>query len=128
MNNGYIGVRRNGLTILLFTLITCGIYAIYWYYVAMEDINKASGEMRINSVAWLLGSLLCPPLSWVILYKLDNELIRLSRENGTVYNGNFILWLLLTFACGIGTLIAIFQIPTAFNDIWDRRQNVVPYQ
>ena len=48
--NGYIGVRRNGLTVILLSIVTCGIYLFYWYYQAMEDINRASGEQRMNSL------------------------------------------------------------------------------
>jgi magnesium-transporting ATPase (P-type) len=119
--NSYVGKRRSGIMVLLLSIITCGIYSFYWYYVVMEDINNASGEQRINSTTLLILSILCFPLAWVLLYKVDNNLARLARENGTFYKGNFILWLLLTFVFGVGTIVAMFQICGGLNEIWDKR-------
>jgi hypothetical protein len=124
MNNGYIGVRRNGLTVVLLGVVTCGVYLFYWYYQAMEDINRASGEERINSAMLLILSIFCSPVLWVVLYKVDEGLSRISNEEDVHYNSNFILWLLLTFVCGVGGLVAMFQITKAFNNIWDKREGI----
>jgi len=123
MQNNYIGENRNGAIIILLSIVTCGIYMFYWYYVIMEDINRASGEQRINSTLFLLGCIFCPPVAWIMLYQIDKNLARLARENGTEYTENFVLWLLLTFICGIGGIIAIFQITNGFNAIWDKRRS-----
>ena len=122
MGNNYVGVNRNGLLVIVYSIISCGIYMFYWYYTVMEDINRASGEVRINSALLLVLSIFCPPIAWVMLYQVDKNLARLAREEGTPYTENFILWLLLTFLCGIGALIAIFQITGGFNEIWDKRR------
>ena len=124
--NGYIGVRRSGIVVILLSIITCGIYMYWWYYQCMEDINRASGELRIKSVGLLLGCIFCPPVVYYMLYTIDKNLSRLAQENGTYYKENFTFWLLMTFLCGIGTLIADFQICTGFNEIWDRREGVQP--
>jgi len=124
MQNTYIGVRRSGLTVLLFTIITCGIYQFYWLYQVMEDINKASGERRLNSGGLLLASILCMPLIWVAYYKIDKELMRLSAENGCFYRENFVMWLVLSFLCGIGLYVADFNVCGGFNEIWDKRQKM----
>ncbi|MCL2840387.1 MAG: DUF4234 domain-containing protein [Defluviitaleaceae bacterium] len=119
--SNYIGVQRNGVVVILLSIVTCGIYGIYFLYTVMEDINKASGEQRINSVAMLIGGILCFPIMWVTLYQVDKNLARLSRENGTHYKENFILWLLLSFVGGIGSIIAYIQICEGFNQIWMKR-------
>ena len=123
----YVGKKRNGLVVLLLGVITFGIYIYYWYYQIMEDINRASGEQRINSVGLLIGSILCFPIIWVVLYKVDKELARLAGEEGTYYRENFILWLLLTIFCGIGTIVALFQICGAYNQIWEKRGGTDPF-
>ena len=126
-SNSYIGVRRSPVVVILLSIITCGIYMLYWYYQSMEDINRASGEQRINSVAFLIGSLVCSPVYLVGLYRIDQELARLAKENGTSYKENFIIWLILSiFLFGIGSIVAAFNICNAYNDIWDRRQGVTP--
>jgi len=123
MQNNYIGENRNGAIVVLLSIVTCGIYMLYWYFVIMEDINKASGEQRMNSALFLIGCIFCPPVAWIMLYQIDKNLARLARENGTHYTENFVLWLLLTFICGIGGIVAIFQITNGFNEIWDKRRN-----
>ena len=122
--NNYIGVRRSGGIVLLLSIVTCGIYSFYFLYQCMEDINRASGEQRISSVGLLVGSILCFPILYVAYYQIDRELARLAAENGTYYKENFTMWLLLTFLCGIGLLVADFNICKGFNDIWDKRQGV----
>ena len=120
--NGYIGKKRNGIVVILLGIVTFGIYYLFWYYTIMDDINKASGEERIPALGWLIGSILCAPLLWVVLYKVDKNLSRLAQENGTYYKENFVLWLLLTIFCGIGGIIAMFQICGGFNEIWEKRE------
>ena len=100
----------------------------WWYYQVMEDINRASGELRIKSVGLLLGSIFCPFVVYYMLYTIDKNLSRLAHENGTYYKENFLFWLLMTLLCGVGTLIADFQICNGFNEIWDRREGVRPVQ
>ena len=125
-NNGYIGVRREGITVLLLSIVTCGIYMYWWFYQCMEDINKASGERRLNSMGLLLGSIFCPFVIYLMLYNIDRNLARLSQENGTFYKENFVMWLLMTLLCGLGTYISLFQVSSGLNEIWDKRQGVQP--
>ena len=122
--NTYVGLRRSGISVILLGIVTLGIYYFFWYYTIMEDINRANGEQRISSTGLLIGSIFCPPLIWVVLYKVDKELALLSQESGTHYKENFIMWLLLTFLCGIGSFVAVFQICGAYNDIWDKRSHI----
>jgi len=119
--NDYVGRYRSGISVILLTIVTCGIYGFYWLYVTMEDINFALGERRISSGSLLLCSILCFPIMWVAFYQIDKNLAVLSREEGTRYSENFILWVVLTFLAGIGTFIAYFQVAEGLNDIWDRR-------
>ena len=125
-NPPYIGVRRSGVMVIVFTLITCGIYWFYWLYQAMEDINRMTGEQRINSTGLLIGSILCFPIAFLVLYKLDQELARLAPAEGTHYKENFTMWLLLVLLMGLGTYVAMYQITEAFGQIWDRRSGIAP--
>jgi len=98
----------------------------WWYYQTMEEINLAAGEVRINSIGMLIGSIFCPPVAIYMLYLIDKGIARLAYENGTFYKENFLLWIIMTLVCGIGSLIAIFQICTGLNEIWDRREGTRP--
>ena len=118
----YIGKIRPPVQVILFSLITCGIYAIFWYYTIMDDLNKARGKEIMNPVLFLIIGLLCAPVLYYILYTVDKNLVQLSQEEGTNYNKeNFILWLLLTFVASVGVWVAMWQITNAYNEIWAKR-------
>ncbi|MCL2198891.1 MAG: DUF4234 domain-containing protein [Defluviitaleaceae bacterium] len=121
----YVGKRRDGVALIVFSIITCGIYMFYWYYVTMEDINRAMGKQRINSTALLIAIICCAPVAWYALYQIDKNLATISREHGTHYKGdNFILWLLLSLVAGVGIFVAMYQVSGALNAIWDKREGI----
>lgn len=118
----YIGMRREPVTVVLLSIVTCGIYAYYWLYVTMEDINNVSERPVIdNPVLYLLLSIFCFPFLWVVWYKIDKELAVLAREEDIYYRENFALWLIFTFFFGVGMFVAETQIQGALNQIYERR-------
>jgi len=121
----YIGRYRSGISVIVLSIITCGIYGYYWLYVTMEDVNFALGERRINSGALLLGSILCAPIFiWVALYQIDKHLFVLAKEEGIYYSENFVLWIILGIFTGVGMFIAYYQASEGLNALWDKRRGV----
>jgi len=118
----YIGKTRSGVTVILLSIVTCGIYAYFWYYTILNDINRALNRQEINPALFWVGIFCCPLILWYILYKVDKGLGELAHTEGTAYKENFTMWLLLTIFCGIGSLMAMVQITDGFNSIWARRQ------
>ena len=41
---GPIGEPRNPTTVALLSLVTCGIYALYWAYLTFEELKQHNGE------------------------------------------------------------------------------------
>ena len=119
----YIGKTRSPVLVIIFSIITLGIYAIYWFYTIMEDMNKLLDREYLSSILLILLSIICPPVAWYVLYKVDAGLVDLCRREGIPYKENFILWLLLTLVFGVGMFVAMFQITGAFNDIWNKRSD-----
>jgi hypothetical protein len=48
-------VRRNPLGVLGLTLITLGIYGLYWYYKANEEIKNFTNDETISPVRSLMA-------------------------------------------------------------------------
>ena len=117
----YIGKTRSAVAVILLTIITCGIYGLYWLYVAMEDMNKVMNRDYLSSGLFLILSIVCPPFIYYVLYKADQGLVEVCEQEGVRYKENFILWLLLTLLLGIGVLVAMVQITDAFNNLWEKR-------
>lgn len=122
--NNYVGKNRSGITVILLSLVTCGIYMYFWLYTTMEDINSATGEQKFNSVGFLIGCILCPPVIYFIYYKIDKSLAELSANEGIDYKENFMLWLLLVLVASVGLWVADYQICEALNKIWDKRNGI----
>ena len=119
----YIGRTRPPLLVILLSVITCGIYGIFWFYTIMDDLNKARGKEILNPILFLLLGILCFPVLYYVLYMVDRNLVQLSQEEGTNYSKeNFVLWLLLAlFTGGLGSIVAMWQISSAYNEIWAKR-------
>lgn len=99
---------------ILLSIVTCGIYSIYFIYKLIEDVNIAlagDGEETPGIVKYFLLSLItCGIYGWFWQYSLGNRLAKNGprynlyiQENGTTV----LLWTILgSFLCGVGPLIA----------------------
>ena len=112
------GVDRNPITVILLSIVTCGIYYLYWLYMVTSEINAALGEEKINFVLYFLLGILCFPLAFVGMYKIDEGVVELQTRIGLQGKSNFVLWIILTFFGGVGSLIMIYQVQEALNEIW----------
>ncbi len=51
--------KRSVVTVIILTIITCGIYGLYWYYKTMEEMYNAGGKSLGN---------LTPIIQFVLLF------------------------------------------------------------
>ncbi len=114
------GVERNPITVIIYSLISCGIYGIYWLYMVSKEINDALGEERLNFLLYFLLGLFCFPLYLYGIYKLDQAVVELQTRTGLVGKSNFILWIILYFVGGVGSIIMQYQTQEALNEIWTK--------
>lgn len=117
----YIGKTRDPVMVILLSIITCGIYAFFWYYTIMTDMNLTLGEERMNPILLLVLSIICFPVFWFVLYKTDKGLAEVTQKEGLQYKENFTMWLLLSLLLGVGMFVAYYQITATFNEIWAKR-------
>ncbi|MHB1483325.1 MAG: DUF4234 domain-containing protein [Saccharofermentanales bacterium] len=113
------GKVRNPVTVVLLSFITCGIYMIYWLFVVSGEINKAVGEERISAPLYFLLGLLCFPLIFVGMFKMDESIFDIRTRAGLPANKNFILWLVLSLI-GIGSIIFLYQVQSQLNEVWEK--------
>lgn len=89
----YLGKEKSGGKEILFTLITCGLYGIYWNYKKGKDMadaqEKAGIRVADNSLIYLVISILgfiSIPL-WVMQSDL-NKIIEKQANGPIVVNDN----------------------------------------
>lgn len=94
--------RSVGLSVVL-TLITCGIYGIYWFIVLTNDVGRLSGDSSFTGGKHLLLTLVtCGIWSYVWSYQLGKNLAIAQENKGVRVNDNSIMFLVLAiFGLGI---------------------------
>lgn len=101
--------RSIGVAILL-SLITCGIYGIYWYICMTNDVNEVSQEPGTSGgMVFLFSLLTCGIYFYYWGYSTGNKLDAL-RQQYNQPSGNFAILLLLLNIFGFGIIsVAIVQ-------------------
>ena len=92
--------RSIALAIIL-TIVTCGIYGIYWFIVLTDETNQLSGRPNETSgiVAFLLTFITCGIYGWYWSYKLGEKVDAIKNEpNGS---SSIIFIILQIFGLGI---------------------------
>ena len=70
---------------IIFTLITCGIYGIYWMIKLNDEVNIVSGEPQATSggIVFLLTIVTCGIYGLYWLYKMGERCDRIKGVNGS---------------------------------------------
>ena len=77
-NQGPIGRQRNILKQILLSIVTLGLYGIYWAYQSHEDIKQHTGE----GVGGVVGVLIYVFVGIVTLFLLPLEIKRMYESDG----------------------------------------------
>lgn len=88
--------RNIGLAILL-SIITCGIYAIYWFVVVSDDTNRANNDANGTSggVAVLLNIITCGIYGFYWAYKQGEKLDYAKNMRNMPSSNSNVLYLVL---------------------------------
>ncbi len=91
--------RNIGLCIVL-TIITCGIYGIYWFIKLVDELNELAGDNDSQSggIVFLLSIVTCSIYLLFWMYKAGEKVNKAKAKKGLPVDSNAgILYLLLTF-------------------------------
>ncbi len=113
-----VGEKRDPILVLVLTLVTCGIYGIYWWYVSMTEIKNSLGREDINpAIELLLGFVTCGIYFIYLHYKYPQLLLEMQDRVRLPRNDISLISLLLA-VFGLG-LVSVFIMQTEMNKIWD---------
>lgn len=95
--------RREIAISLILSLVTCGIYSIYWFIMLTEDSNKLSDEEAISGgMAFLFSLLTCGIYQIYWNYKMGKKMYEVGKKYSHDISDNSILYLILSiFGLGI---------------------------
>jgi uncharacterized membrane protein len=113
-------VRRNPLGVLGLTLITLGIYGLYWYYKANEEIKNYTKDDTISPVrslmAFIFGWLIIVP-PFIAAYNTAKHVQEMEQRAGVqqqIEPALAVIFLIL-----IAIVIGLY-VQEHMNRVWDR--------
>ena len=125
--------RRDFVTYILLSIITCGIYPIFFWYRFAQDINRVcdgDGDTTTDYIiAWLLSIVTCGIYGFYWYYKLGNRMYNNGPRYGVRINENgttILLWYVIgMLLCFVGSYIALYYIIRNGNMLFDSYNNYV---
>ncbi len=113
-----IGEKRDPVLVLVYTLITCGIYGIWWWYTMITEVKNALNRQDINpGTELVLGFVTCGVYFIYLYYKYPQLMLEMQDRAGLPRNDISVLCLILPFV-GLA-FVSILLMQTELNKIWD---------
>lgn len=111
-----INKRDIALAIIL-SIVTCGIYGLYWFVVLTDDIKKAASDTEFQSggIALLLTIVTCGIYGIYWAYKMGELLKKAQEKHNLQVKDNSVLYLILEFF-GFG-IIAYAMMQNDLNEL-----------
>jgi hypothetical protein len=108
-----VGPQRSVASVIIFSIITLGIYAVVWQYKSFREMKAFSGQ----GVGGGLGLVLAIFVGIVNLFLLPSEVGNLYAGGGQPkpVSGKTGFWVLLPF---IGTFVWYAKVQGALNRFW----------
>lgn len=113
---GKIGELRSPLVVLLLSIVTLGIYGLYWYFKTFDEMKEYSGE-GVGGVVGLLLSIFCGIITIFLLpAEVGNLYGREGREKPI--SGATGFWVLLPI---LGSFVWLWKVQGRLNDYWESK-------
>lgn len=78
-------MKRNIVLSIIFTIITCGFYSIYWMIKMNDEVNELAGETGATSggMVFLFSLITCGIYSLYWLYKMGERCDKIKQQQGS---------------------------------------------
>jgi hypothetical protein len=118
--SGPVGSPRGVLFVIVLSIVTLGIYHLYWYYKSFEELKRHTGN-GIGGILGLLIAIVFTPIDWFVL---PSEIGSMYRGGGrhasmTGWTG---LWMFLPIA---GWFVWTVKVQRALNHYWETKAAIV---
>ncbi len=101
--------KRSLATVIILTIVTCGIYGYVWYWSAMHELYSAGNKSIGNLDATVQFILLFLYVGGIFFAINSNDNLNAVRESrGLAAKDNKVLYIVLALVCPIA-MIALVQ-------------------
>jgi len=118
-NTSPLGQPRGIGFAILMTIVTLGIYSLYWVFKTQDEVKNHSGQ----GVGGVLGLVIYIVVSVVTWFLIPSEVGKMFTRDGrpAPFTGWTGLWLLLPI---IGAFVWFIKIQGALNRYWESKASV----
>lgn len=94
--------ERNIALSVIFSIITCGIYGVYWFVCLTDDVNEVSGDHSTSGIlAVVLTIVTCGIYGLYWAYKMGDKLDIAKQNRGIPASNGGVLYLIVFMFGGI---------------------------
>jgi len=93
-------VEKRGVAVaIILSIVTCGIYGIYWFIKLTDEVNIINGTPNDTSggMAFVYSLITCGIYAYFWMYKMGEKLDNICAYRGLPTQSRGILYLVLTF-------------------------------
>ena len=122
-----IGTRREPVLFIVFSIITCGLYYLYFIYKVSEEVAEFQGRSDYSpAVEVLLTIVTCSLWNYYWDYRMGKRLAEMSASVGLPATDNSFLFIALNLlgagpVAGVGMINGLIQ-QDSLNRIWEAAQ------
>jgi uncharacterized protein DUF4234 len=115
------GKDRSPALVLLLSVVTCGIYHVYWYFATLYEMRDAGHSPTGNSpwLDFLFAVVSFGLYGFYVDYRIGKAIIDLQAERGLRENDTSIIAVILDIV-GLGVVASTLQ-QSELNRVWGSR-------
>jgi Domain of unknown function (DUF4234) len=122
-NSGPLGKQRGTVFVILVSIVTLGIYYLYWVYKTQEEVKQHSGQ----GIGGVLGLVIALVIGVVTPFVIPSEIGKMYEQDGrtspvTGWTG---LWVTLGALILIGPIVWFVKVQRALNRYWESKGGAV---
>ena len=90
--------RRDIALAIVFTVLTCGLYSIFWFIKLTDEINAVAGETDATSggMAFVFSLITCGLYTYYWMYKMGEKLDNIAVIQGRSSQSRGLIYLVLS--------------------------------
>jgi len=114
--NGPLGQPRGIGFAIVISIITLGLYTLYWVFKTQDEVKEHSG-IGVGGVLGLVIYILISPITWFLI---PSDVGKMFRADGrqAPFTGWTGLWFLLPI---LGAFVWFFKVQGALNGYWESK-------
>ena len=115
-NTGPLGQPRGIVFAIVLTIVTFGLYSLYWVFKTQEEVKNHSDQ----GVGGVLGLVIYIVVGIVTWFLIPSEVGKMIKKDGRIppFTGWTGLWLLLPI---VGAFVWFIKVQGALNRYWESK-------